>query len=129
MSEGQWTDLVRSEPAVDLSAASRRFATLSRSSSNRSAYTSSVIDAFACPSIRCTAFTLAPALIARLAAVWRKSCGVIAGNDLSAGLARLDCGREEPLTVIGDRRSAVRRPRIGSIGFRGAGVTVAPSEP
>jgi len=35
---------------------------------------------FACPSIRCTAFTFAPALIANDAAVWRKSCGVIDGN-------------------------------------------------
>src|SRR6476619_444059 len=39
--------------------------------------------AFACPSIRCTAFTLAPALTARLAAVCRRSCGVIDGNDSS----------------------------------------------
>jgi len=39
--------------------------------------------AFACPSIRCTPFTLAPALTARLAAVCRRSCGVIDGNDSS----------------------------------------------
>ncbi|OBC01436.1 hypothetical protein A5782_20550 [Mycobacterium sp. 852002-40037_SCH5390672] len=36
--------------------------------------------AFACPNMRCTAFTLAPALTAKLAAVCRKSCGVIVGN-------------------------------------------------
>jgi hypothetical protein len=30
----------------------------------------------ACPSIRCTAFTLAPAATGRLAAVWRRSWGV-----------------------------------------------------
>ncbi len=34
---------------------------------------SRVMDAFACPSIRCTALTFAPALTARLAAVCRKS--------------------------------------------------------
>jgi hypothetical protein len=38
------------------------------------------MDALACPSIRCTAFTLAPALTARLAAVWRRSWGVMAGE-------------------------------------------------
>ncbi len=42
------------------------------------------MDAFACPSIRCTALTLAPADTAKLAAVCRRSCGVIAGNDSSA---------------------------------------------
>jgi hypothetical protein len=31
---------------------------------------SRVIEAFACPNIRCTAFTLARTLTARLAAVW-----------------------------------------------------------
>jgi hypothetical protein len=36
--------------------------------------------AFACPDMRCTAFTLAPALTAKLAAVCRKSWGVIVGN-------------------------------------------------
>ena len=66
-------------------AASRLAATSSRSSSNKSAYTSSVIDAMACPSIRCTAFTLAPALTARLAAVRRRSCGVIVGNVCYSG--------------------------------------------
>ena len=45
-------------------AVSRLTATASRSSSNRSAYTSSVMDALAWPSIRCTASTLAPALMA-----------------------------------------------------------------
>jgi hypothetical protein len=52
----------------------------SKSSSNRSAYTSSVMLAFACPSIRRTAFTFAPALTARLAAVCRRSSGVIDGK-------------------------------------------------
>jgi hypothetical protein len=47
-------------------------------------YTSSVIDALACPSIRWTAFTLAPAEIAKLAAVCRRSCGVMVGKLLSA---------------------------------------------
>src|SRR5258705_12228800 len=42
------------------------------------------MDALACPSIRWTALTLAPALIARLAAVCRRSCGVMVGNVLSA---------------------------------------------
>jgi len=70
----------RSRVAFALIAASRRAATPSRSSSNRSAYTSRVMDALASPSIRCTAFTLAPALTAELAAVCRKSCGVIVGN-------------------------------------------------
>ena len=37
---------------------------------------SRVMAAEACPSISCTALTLAPAAIARLAAVWRSSCGV-----------------------------------------------------
>jgi hypothetical protein len=63
-----------------LIAASRFAATSSRSSSNKSAYTSSVMLAIAWPSIRWTALTLAPAMIARLAAVWRRSCGVIVGN-------------------------------------------------
>jgi hypothetical protein len=65
-------------------AASRLSATLSRSSSNRSAYTSNVMDALACPNIRCNALTLAPADTARDAAVCRRSCGVIVGNDSSA---------------------------------------------
>ena len=47
------------------------------------AYTSSVI-ALAWPSIRRTAFTLAPALTAKLAAECRKSCGVIDGKESSA---------------------------------------------
>src|SRR4029453_5792119 len=55
-------------------------ATASRSSSNRSAYVSSVIAAEACPSIRWTAFTFAPAEIARDAAVCRRSCGVSRGT-------------------------------------------------
>ena len=37
----------------------------------------------ACPSIRCTALTLAPALMVSDAAVCRRSCGVIFGNDSS----------------------------------------------
>ena len=41
-----------------------RVATASRSSSKRSAYVSSVIAANACPSMRCTAFTLAQDLSA-----------------------------------------------------------------
>jgi len=65
-------------------AASKPTATLSRSSSNRSAYTSNVMLALACPSIRCNAFTLAPADTASDAAVCRRSCGVIEGNDSSA---------------------------------------------
>ncbi len=44
-----------------------------QSSENKSAYTSNVIAAEACASIRCTTFTFAPALIARLAAVCRRS--------------------------------------------------------
>jgi hypothetical protein len=39
---------------------------------------------FACPSIRCTALTLARTLTARLAAVCLKSCGVMVGNEWSA---------------------------------------------
>jgi hypothetical protein len=58
----------------------RRSATPSRSSSQRSTDTSSVMDAFACPSMRCTTSTLAPALTARLAVVCGKSCGVMDGN-------------------------------------------------
>ncbi len=42
---------------------------------------SSVIAADAWPSIRCTAFTFAPELIASDAAVWRRSCGVSRGID------------------------------------------------
>jgi hypothetical protein len=37
----------------------------------------------ACPSVRCTALTFAPVLTARLAAAWRRSCGVFDGNDSS----------------------------------------------
>jgi hypothetical protein len=37
------------------------------------------MEALACPSIRCTALTLAPADTARLAALCRRSCGVIDG--------------------------------------------------
>jgi hypothetical protein len=39
------------------------------------------MDALACPSILCAAFTLAPADTARLAAVRRRSCGAIEGMD------------------------------------------------
>lgn len=63
-------------------------AAVSRSESNRSAYVSSVIAALACPSIRCTTFGLAPAWIARLAAVWRSACAVIRGNDGSVAWQR-----------------------------------------
>lgn len=48
------------------------------------AYRSSVIAADAWPSMRCTAFTLAPALTARDAAVCRSSCGVSPGWPISA---------------------------------------------
>jgi hypothetical protein len=50
-------------------------------------YTSSVMDALAWPNMRCTAFTLAPALTARDAAVWRRSCGVIVGGSLLGGVS------------------------------------------
>ena len=51
-----------------------------RSESNKSAYTSSVIAALAWPSIRWTTFGLAPALIAKEAAVCRSACAVTLGN-------------------------------------------------
>jgi hypothetical protein len=51
-------------------------ATESRSSSSRSVYRSSVMAPDAWPSMRWTALTFAPADIARLAPVWRSSCGV-----------------------------------------------------
>jgi hypothetical protein len=55
-------------PRADARLISSAEATLSRSSSKGSAYVSSVIAALACPSIRCTALTFAPALIASEAA-------------------------------------------------------------
>lgn len=50
---------------------------LVRSASKRSAYVSRVTFADLCPRIRCSAKTLTPADTAKLAAVCRKSCGVI----------------------------------------------------
>src|SRR3954449_1221420 len=41
----------------------------------------------ACPSIRCTALTLAPALIASEAAVCRSSCGVSPGSPMTRAAA------------------------------------------
>jgi hypothetical protein len=66
-----------------------RSATPSRSSSNSPAYTSRVIAAEACPSIRCTAFTFAPAATARLAAVCRSSWGVMAVFAMTGGPLRI----------------------------------------
>jgi hypothetical protein len=58
---------------------------------------SNVIAAEACPSIFCTALMLAPALTARLAAVCRRSCGVVRGMpDSATALANhpdVGCGR------------------------------------
>src|SRR5271166_1730840 len=65
-----------------------RSATASKSESNKSAYASSVIAALAWPSIRWTTLTLAPALIARDAAVCRSACAVIRGNVGSAAWQR-----------------------------------------
>ena len=45
---------------------------------------SKVIEAFAWPSMRWSALTFALALTAKLAAVWRRSCGVIEGKVSSA---------------------------------------------
>jgi predicted component of type VI protein secretion system len=100
---------VRSRYAADRIAASKLIATSSRPASNRSACTSSVIDALACPSIRCTALTFAPALTARLAAVWRRSCGVIDGNVSSLrwhlDTVRLTRARQLELRSTPPRRS------------------------
>jgi len=68
------------DPCIRVSSA---VATPSRSSLKRPAYTSRVIAAEAWPSIRWTALTLAPGLIARLAAVCRRSWGVMSSRPIA----------------------------------------------
>ena len=73
---------------------------------------SNVIAAEACPSIFWTALTLAPALTARLAAVCRRSCGVVRGFlGMDDGFSEPTRRRMWPLEVV----AAVTRPQQGLV--------------
>jgi serine/threonine protein kinase len=74
---------------------------------------SSVIAAEAWPSIFWTALTLAPALTARLAAVWRRSCGVV-GTDVSA-----DEDYRQRFIREADLAAALWHPNIVRVNDRG----------
>ena len=124
--------------------------TESRSSSNRSAYTSRVMAALACPSCRWTALTFAPLLTMRLAAVCRRSWTVMRGtpaasharvNQLLPVLGRVDLHdiagrtgriREQqiivPLAAHGQQRAEHGREHDGAqfVGLRRADDDFAP---
>jgi NHL repeat len=69
---------------------------------------SRVMAADACPSIRCTAFTFAPADTARLAAVCRRSCGVV-----RTASARIEPGRRGEVAAQPSAGAQVELPFTG----------------
>jgi hypothetical protein len=101
--------------------ASRRSATESRSSSSRSVYRSSVMAPDAWPSMRWTALTFAPADIARLAPVWRSSCGVELDAPMALAAASnqsrraLRLRRTPPFAPVNTRSSGERWPNALSV--------------
>jgi len=116
-----WRGLrLRSSPCTKV----ERVATESRSSSNRSAYTSRLVAAEACPSMRWTAFTFAPALIARLAAGAGPEVG--AAKHASIGAREHEVVPPLPDAALGERSEEQRGERHRSAYVR---LGAAPHEP
>jgi hypothetical protein len=94
-------------------------ATVSRSESNKSAYTSSVIAALTWPSILCTTFTFAPARIASDAAVCRSACAVTpAAVDLNPDIVDECAADLDRLEVAPDAGAPTARTALRDSGAR-----------